>query len=244
MQFPDLDIAALRQQRERYSYPTVALESCTELRVRHFDATMAMDQYHNELLGEMATASLLLGYMSVLFWGYYSGQDGRIREGRAFGKVRLAYEGVDRTVKGKSQRVRGVLDYGPDPVASALIESREAIDRDDYELSLELLMGLPGLQLAFASKICAFMAPEKCGVMDSVIAGKYPCLGFEMQGSPSSSKGVVKGTRANRRAYGDYCRWLQQVAADANRHPEHGQWVDRDGRAYPWRALDVERALY
>lgn len=236
--FPEIPAAVMKGRRSAYAYPAVALHKDEVFAPIYFSSTCELDFYLNGFLHSAEEMERVLGYLGVIYWGHYSGQDGRIRAGRALGKVKLTYFGTDREVKGKLQRVRGVLDFGEERVAGLISQATRLLEKDDYFTALTVLMELPGLQLAFASKVCAFIAPAKCGVMDSVIAERYPEMGFEM------ASGYVKGTVENRKRYGDYCLWLQHVAKNMNADVEYSQWVDRDGKAQTWRALDVERALY
>jgi hypothetical protein len=98
---------------------------------------------------------------------------------------------------------------------------------------------LPQLGPVFASKVCAFLAPAKCGVIDSIIASKYPQFGFSID-----SKGYVKGTATNIRHYDSYCAFLRDQAQDLNRAGDDFLWKDRDNTSQRWRAVDVERAIF
>ena len=97
---------------------------------------------------------------------------------------------------------------------------------------------MPGLQIAFASKVCAFIDPEKCGVIDSVIAERYPEFNFAVD-----NNGIVKNTVGNRNNYRSYCEHLQEQAQYINQQKKF-MWRDRDGVLRYWRALDVERSMY
>ena len=109
----------IRQNRNNYAYSAVALNgNFNALNVRHFGTTTALDDYISGLLNAQDINSKILGYLSVVFWGFYSGQDGVIRESRALGKTSLAYNGRDRVVGGCLQRLRGVVDHGCDTVAN------------------------------------------------------------------------------------------------------------------------------
>jgi hypothetical protein len=61
----------------------------------------------------------------------------------------------------------------------------------------------PQLKFAFASKVCAFILPEKCGVVDSVIVAAHPQLGFEVD-----PRGYVRKNKANADRYTEYCALL------------------------------------
>ena len=135
--------------------------------------------------------------------------------------------------------MRGVKDIGVDSVAQEIRTAFASLMSDQYAEALRRLCGLPQLRVAFASKVCAFLIPSKCGVVDSVIAESYPCFGFSVD-----DNGNVRNTADNRRNYAAYCSFLQKQADTLNSQGEPFQWKDRDGLRYPWRAVDIERALY
>jgi hypothetical protein len=230
----------LRANRNNYDYPAVALDgNLGQFNVVHFGSMTALDNYIHNLIVSPDQHEKILGYLSVIFWGFYSGQDGVIRENRALGRVNLAYNGRDRVVRGNRQRIRGVIDHGFDVVTNHINCAIRFIEQDQYSDALMSLSNLPQLQVAFASKVCAFIDPNKCGVIDSVIASKYPSFGFAI-----NDDGIVTNTNANRQRYHDYCVCLQHMAEQVNQHINDFRWTDRDGQLYDWRALDVERAMY
>ncbi len=179
-------------KRNAYSYPAVGLSGCLECWTEiSFPSTYQLDCYQNTLLMSDQNEETVLGYLSTIFWGYYSGKDQKIRSGRAQGKVRLALDGKDRK---DNARMRGVKDRGVDSVAHEIRASSRRLMSDRYAEALELLCNLPQLRPAFASKVCAFLAPTRCGVIDSVIVKNYPRFGFSVDGS-----GYVANTPKNRR---------------------------------------------
>ena len=112
--------------------------------------------------------------------------------------------------------------------------------QDDFTDSALLhLSQLPGLGFAFASKVCAFLAPDRCGVADSVIARANREFNFLLGGD-----GFISKTRKNATAYDVYCVFLTERAEFLNSQGEGLWWTDRDGARCRWRAIDIERALY
>jgi hypothetical protein len=224
-------------KRNSYSYPAVGLRghiNCwTEV---HFASTHQLDCHQKHLLLSDENEQIVLGYLSTIFWGYYSGKDNAIRSARAQGRAQLALDGKDRRSNG---RMRGVKDIGVDKVADEIRVAFDSLRSDYYAEALGRLCGLPQLRVAFASKVCAFLIPAKCGVADSVIAESYPGFGFSVD-----DNGNVRNTPDNRRNYAAYCSFLQEQADALNSQGEPFQWKDRDGLRYPWRAVDIERALY
>lgn len=239
MPFPEINHANLLRRRNSYSYPAIGLEGqAPNWRELNFPSTSRLDAYLTKNLNSSDSNEVMLGYIAVLFWGHASGADGRDIRARAHGKVRLAYQGTSRVVKGKEQRMRGVLDLGERVVVDHIQSAIEHLQNDRFGSALAELNRLPQIQIAFSSKLCAFISPEKCGVIDSKIAENFPEIGFSLR------NGYVTDTVANRERYGEYCLWLQEKAASLNADAIHAQWVDRDGNKNQWRAVDVERALY
>lgn len=239
MPYPDIQNAVLLSRRTAYSYPAITVEG-TSLNWKEivFSSTFALDACLTQRLNSNNTADVILGYIGTLFWGHASSADGRDIRARAHGKLRLAYEGANRVIGGKKQRMRGVLDIGESEVVGHIRSAIEHIHSDRYGRALSELNRLPQLQVAFSSKLCAFIAPEKCGVIDSKIAESFPDIGFALR------NGYVTDCVKNREKYREYCLWLQSKAVTLNSDLMHAHWIDRDGQKRSWRAVDVERALY
>ena len=230
----------LRNRRAAYAYPAVALQGeYNNPEPIHFKSTVEMDEYINGLLLSEDLQRKILGYLSVVFWGFYSGQDGVVRQERALGKVALARDGRDRVVRGQNQRMRGVVDLGEAYIAKRICTAIMQIGNNDYSEALRTLSDLPQLQIAFSSKVCAFIDPSKCGVIDSVIAENHPEFQFI-----TDAGGVILNRAANRQRYNEYCAHLQQQAEQANTMNPVCMWQDRDGTEHAWRALDIERSMY
>lgn len=239
MIFPTINNADLLQRRNSYAYPAVTIDGAAQAWVeRNFPSMHALDTCLNQRLNSSNDDEMVLGYLGALFWGHASGADGRDIRPRAHGKLRLAYAGQDRMSRGQAQRMRGVLDLGKSVVVGHIRTAINHIRNDNYADAISELNELPQLQVAFSSKLCAFIALDKCGVIDSQIAARFPEMGFHLRG------GYVVDNTQNRMKYGDYCRWLQARAASLNSDPSHACWTDRDGVRRAWRAVDVERGLY
>lgn len=230
----------LRNRRNSYAYPAVALQGTYLGPVAvNFGSTMAMDDYIHGLLLSKKPEKKVLGYLSVLFWGFYSGQDGVVRQERALGKVALACNGKHRMVNGQNQHIRGVVDLGVECVAGRISEAIQRIETNNFSEALRILNELPQLQIAFSSKVCAFIDPIKCGVIDSVIVENHPEFNFT-----TDRGGIILNRVANRQRYSDYCLYLQHTTDEINNSQAPYLWTDRDGVSHSWRALDVERAMY
>jgi len=227
-------------RRTNYSYPAVGLKgSCGSCSVVDFASTLQLDEHHRALLTHESDDNVVLGYLSTIFWGHFSGKDQKFRPDRAMGKVRLARDGADRIKKSRQERLRGVKDLGVPTVSLVLRKAHEYLVQDEFKEAINILSGLPQLGIAFASKVCAFMAPEKRGVIDSIIATAHPQFGFLLD-----RQHILKNCTQNKKHYVQYCKFLQKEAEALNSYGAPYYWTDRDGVHHAWRALDVERAMY
>lgn len=78
-------------KRGAYSYPAVALDGHIDSwREISFQSTWQMDHHHRDLLTSPDSARSVMGYLSTIFWGHLSGQDGRVGAARAKAKARQA----------------------------------------------------------------------------------------------------------------------------------------------------------
>jgi hypothetical protein len=215
--------------RNAYSYPAVGLDGSIESWTQvDFLSTLRMDRHHHELLTCREDTKVVLGYFSAVFWGYFSGQDGVLRAARAHSRVRLALKVI------LDGRLGGVESTGRKiRAAASLLETHRCGE------ALSLLWELPQLGPAFASKVCAFLAPTECGVVDSIIAAKYQQFGF-----CTDRQGNVKKSTSNAGRYDSYCSFLRENAEKLNQAGSKLRWKDRDTTLQAWRAVDVERALY
>lgn len=240
MPFPNVPLEQLLERRNAYQYPAVALAGAPdELTVVRFASTYELDGYLTRLLNADDVPSRLLGYLGVVFWGHYSGQAGRTTERRALWKAQSAYAGYFRKHREGQQRVSGIVDMGVDAAGSIIKLAADEIAGGQYEIGIRTLIQLPQSGFAFASKVCAFTDPTKCGVIDSAIVEQYPEMNF-----CCNKAGYVSDNSGNRALYGDYCSWLQSIAVQLNATQRFCEWTDRDNQRRPWRAIDVERALY
>lgn len=227
-------------RRNAYAYPVVGLEgTCEGYAHTAFTTIRSMDDHHRSLLRSLDDDMCVLGYLSVIYWGHYSGQDQIIRAPRALGKVRLAKDGASTERHGEATRIRGVTELGVNTVAARIRAATVLVDRGSYGDALRLLVTLPQLQFAFASKVCAFLLPEQCGVIDSVIAAAHQEFGFDVD-----RNGYVRTNSKNVRSYNQYCAFLSNKAQALNAMGPQFQWRDLDGTLCRWRAADVERAMY
>lgn len=230
----------IKKKRSAYSYPTISIQGkFPNLSILKFTSTEKMDYYHQSLLLSASDEDVVLGYLGVIFWGFYSGKDGILREERAFSRLKIAYNGGTRIRKNKEIKITGVIDIGIESLAKKIRNALLSIKNNKIDEALEKLMELPQLEIAFASKLCAFLSPQKCGVADSVIASNYPKFNFDV-----NKTGNIKKNKNNIANYKSYCIFLQKKADEMNLLGKDYYWLDTDGVTKSWRALDIERALY
>lgn len=234
---PSMNAEQFLMARNAYGYPAVALNDAFEH--LDFSTTRDLEEHHYNLLRSANDKKAILGYLSVVYWGHYSGKNGIPRGSRALARVRLAHFGAFRLRNGSRERINGVEDIGLAACAQLIGRAAIHVDAGRCGEALRTLCDLPGLQFAFASKVVAFLLPDRCGVIDSVIAEKCPGLGFVVD-----RNGYIRNNGRNANAYETYCATLVEKALALNALGEKFQWTDRDGKKYSWRAIDVERAIY
>lgn len=211
--------------RKAYRYPAVGLRTPTEGRT--FLSVSAMEVHFKRLLRSTNAERVLLGYLSVIYWGHYLGSGGKPNPSRAHGKVKLARSALKH--KGLNAQ----------DVALLIRSAASSLSRGRPILAMKLLMQLPQFGFAFASKACTFLDASRYGVIDKVIARKYPRFQFKL-----TKGGYVSSAASNFVAYRRYCKILTQNAARLNYLGRSYYWQERSGRRLRWRAIDVERALY
>lgn len=212
-------------RRKAYSYPAVGLRTRTV--GRRFASVTAMERHLYRLFRSANPADVVLGYLSVIYWGHYLGRSGKPNAPRALSKVHLALGGLSK--KGLKDEDTAALIRA----AASLLRMRRS------ELAIRMLMKLPQLKMAFASKVCSFLDSDCHGVIDRVIARKYRKLGFAFD-----AQGYVSNGRDNILAYVQYCQFLTRQARSLNSLGTAYRWRERAGPSRRWRAVDVERALY
>jgi hypothetical protein len=224
-----MKLEELVENRNAYKYPAVGLSGSLEAWTKEdFTSTLQMDRHHHQLLTSLDDASTVFGYLSAVFWGHFSGRDGTDNFGRADSRAKLARKAI-----------QGGRAGGVGRASDTIREARNLLESDQCGNALRLLWKLPQLGPAFASKVCAFLAPGKCGVVDSVIASSHPDFAFR-----TNPKGYVKRLTENAHSSDKYCSFLRGKAEELNEKGNEFRWKDRDGTLQPWQAVDVERALY
>jgi hypothetical protein len=109
-------------------------------------ASVELDAYHTKLLNRKTVDDLFHGLVSVIFWGYVSGTDGRFRVNRAISKARILKNGRGRLAAQK-----------PTEILKCLRQSRRRLFVGDIEGALLTAMSIKFLGMSFASKILMFI---------------------------------------------------------------------------------------
>lgn len=186
-----------------------------------------LDTYHKKLLLSDNENEVLIGFLSVIYWGYISGSDSVIRPARALSKVRLFRDGLP----GKIPTPRTEL-------IASIKNAREKVISKDFGGALNTLINVKFLGMSFASKIIMFMDPENAAVYDSIIS-------LRLKSDPNLEFLYVKTSGANtnqQKIYQMWCDFCAESAKIINQHKE--TWTDWNGSAEAFRAVDVERAFF
>lgn len=196
-------------------------------------SSYGLDMYKRDLLQSERAEDQLLGLLSSTFWGFASGKDSILRFGRALARANWHIVGNARHAP---QHVDDILQQ--------LQLTRNAVNLRKYEAALSEAMKIKFLGMSFASKLVMFMDPERVGVYDNVISGKlknHPDP--QLQSLYVNVKyGHAAAKLAQACTFARWCQYCQGVAGELN--AAGSQWTDWDGKQYPWRAVDVERAFF
>lgn len=211
------DVQAWAEALARYSYPPAAVRrDWTDFQ---FGSVRDLEESLRGLLSSALAADVRHGYVNVVFWGFASGADGQSTIPRARARAQKAHEASN--------------DAG---IADVVSKVRTALAAGDICWAVEQADALPQIGFSFATKICAFLDPEQCGVLDSVVA-RNALDKLQLKGTPrfSGKTSVISSNANNYSFYQEYCSALVEWAKKLN----------RAGSSLPrWRAVDVERALY
>jgi len=194
-------------------------------------SSLQLDSYHQQLLLANSDEDLLLGFSSVVFWGYASGTDGIVRPARAMGKVRVFRDG-------RAGQAANSMDF----ILTRLKYARDFAKDSKFCEALLELMEIKHIGMSFASKLIMFMNPNSAAVYDSVIAERLSKTdkldAMYISTSGSSAKHKIKQSDI-------YGRWCEFCTTSASKLNESGlQWTDWNADLNRFRAVDVERAFF
>jgi hypothetical protein len=179
-----------------------------------------LDMHHNSLLKGTDASSKLAGLASIIYWGFATSGDNRARR-----RVKWFLEG--------HQAQTGVTPT----VAKRCVEQASAFaGMGAFGEALGTIGQMPQLgRTPFASKVIAFLDPERSGVYDNRIMEFLPQSHLLAATFADSLNGVgsVK-LHSVKRKYDAWCSKLREIAERVNScRPD-----------LKVRALDVERAIF
>lgn len=202
--------------------------------VRRNYSSLALDNYHAQLLSSDSDHDLLLGLLSVVYWGFAAGTDRKTRYKRALSRCKAIVEGRTNSLP---QPVHEVISH--------LKRARELLDANKPAEALLECCRIKFLHMAFASKVLAFMRPEAATVYDDVISLRLKDSQHDQLKRMYVSTAIPtsKQKRMDQSIiYEKWCLWCANEAFRLN--AANKGWQDWNGDVHPWRALDVERAFF
>jgi len=251
---------ALRDSRNSYRYPVARIEETTRLgsaekpfrsagmpfRFSEGDpatrTSISLDRSFTDLLRSSTARDQLRGVASVVYWGYQTFSRGYARR-----KVEWLI---------KPQRGHGADLCSPAAIAS-IRKAIEAVDAGQVGDALHAIGRISQLsRTPFASKVIAFMRPASVGVYDNQIRRLLERpdqppdspIGLWLQTLVKENEiargvGPVSEPRVRKR-FENWCRALREAAENLNALGETLRWRDVHEGPQPWRAIDVERAIF
>jgi hypothetical protein len=249
----------LKAHRERYAYVPARLVrvgeredadlSCFGFRLRKYVpeewqerlkgepvsiSSLQLDEFHRGLLRSDDENDLLHGLLSVVFWGFASGADGRLRLNRALTRAKAIAHGRQNAPA-----------QSRETIVRLLRRTRELLDTEPIGAAFLAALDIKFLQMAFASKLLMFIQPATAAVYDRVISRSlrdYRDAQLRNLGVSTALATSRAAREAQAQTYQHWCRWCSDKAAELN---DAGlTWADWDGTHHAWRAVDVERAFY
>jgi Putative 8-oxoguanine DNA glycosylase OGG-like protein len=234
------------QMREEYKYPPACLEPLPSNAVRgptwigrnyrrvELDkkawrlprmglTSLTLDRHHHGLLNSPHSNDMVDGVVSVVYWGNFAASDGRF--------TCYAWKRAGFILLGRGRKRHSKPTPIPD-IASAVAAARNHIVLSQYGNALDALMRIKFIGPSFASKIAAFLNPDHCGVLDKIISKRLQ----------KSGNALFRTIRMDAAGYDVWCRVCSNAAVDLN--AIGSTWTDWDGTSWPWRAIDVERAVF
>jgi hypothetical protein len=123
-------------------------------------SSLKLDDFHSELLASDNAQALLHGLLSVVFWGYVSGTDGRIHSERALKRTRWHLDGK---INSSPQQTKEII--------VCLKNARALLEKGKVDDALIEVIRIKFIGMAFGSKVLTFMNPCVAAVYDEVIRG-------------------------------------------------------------------------
>ncbi len=197
-------------------------------------SSFELDEFHRKLLNSRNAEDLMHGLLSVVFWGFASGIEGRITAERALARCSALINGR-----------RNATPQSSEEIISHLERVRHLLNGSRISNALQEAMKIKFLGMSFASKVLAFMNPMIAAVYDDVISSRLMNSTESVLRTMYVSTKLAQSHKARSdqaSKYEEWCRWCSAEAVALN-----GQcvfWTDWNGIKRDWRALDVERAFF
>ena len=170
-----------------------------------------------------------LGVASVLYWGFFSHSPGF-----AAARVRRFRDG------------RHGVAANPAHIRGAVHDAAAHVDAGRYGAALKCVSSIPEFgQVSFASKLVMALSTERCAVYDRWIALTMEQAGGHWAEEFWCAPNAGGVTPRKEGVYQRWCELCQERAKEMNAHPVAvAGWTWSPGLTTPWRAVDVERALF
>jgi hypothetical protein len=245
-EFNSLNIAQCIALRGQYAYPPARLERAAGHAApditwigRHYrrrdpnvgtwrspgagHSSLYLDIFHRDLLNSPIPDVNVDGAISVVYWGYFADRYGN------FNGYPLARTGwmLSGKAGGHSPPPSSV-----DDIALAVAAARAHLALSHFGAAWTALRQIQYIGGSFASKIAAFLDPDRCGVLDNVIAARLAA-----SHDPSLNTIVIDPA-----GYDSWCTLCSTAAFNLN--AAGARWTDWDGTDHGWRAIDVERVVF
>jgi len=202
----------------------------TDTRTRANFSSIKLDEFHSALLMGNHPQQILHGLLSVVFWGNLSGRDAKVNIRRA---LRRASWHISGKVNSAAQ--------SPKDIVLHLVNARDHLTNRRIADALTEVMRIKYLDLAFGSKVLAFMQPEVAAVYDKVISSRL-ASSSDPDVRMLANGVMLRQAKEKADLYSAWCGWCFNKAAALN---EAGAtWRDWDGKKHAFRAIDTERAIY
>lgn len=191
-----------------------------------------LDETHRALLNSDCPKKMLIGILSVVYWGNYADRDGGINH--------FALQRANWVVNGKKRKDGVSAPLTLKEIVGNFDNARKYLRQSEFAHALHEAVKIKFIRMPFASKLLAFTAPNKAAVYDSVISD------YLMQSkNPILREMGVPVTRTGKRQLEAYHKWCFFCQSEAKLLNESGAyWKDWNGEEHEWRAIDVERAHF
>ena len=184
-------------------------------------SSMKLDAYHKDLLTSSHPDANVDGLISVIYWGHFADQFGSVN---GYAEARAGW-----VFTGKSGGATPTTAHG---IAIAVATARGYLAASDFARAISAIQSIAYIGWSFASKVVAFLDPEHCGILDSVVAGKLS----------NSTHSALTNIRVGAQGFDQWCRVCFAAAQALNANG--AKWTDWDGAQHAWRAIDVERVAF